>query len=118
MTEKNDIDISVFLNLNSKNDIEEFVKRLSWNESLKHMKALNYYLKMDFKEYRTVEIWTKLLEIKLILGNKIVKLRNMKSRVNRNKDTRKYPFKKTTKTGSKKNNKKKSKNTKKKSKKR
>ena len=73
---------------------------------------------MDFKEYRTVEIWMKLLEIKLILGDKIIKLRNMKSRVNRTKDTSKYPFSKTKKTGSKKNKKKKSKNVKKKSKKR
>lgn len=104
------INLDVFMNLRNKEEIIDYVKRLSWNQSLDNLRNINYYIKLysvqpgnepeaePQPESNKVtlapggELLKKLNLIKKHLEIKIRGLRTLKSKNNRTRDTRRYPF--------------------------
>ena len=92
------IELDVFMNFRTKNEMEEYVRKLTWDQCLNHLKSVNEYIRIlkverkpgGFSKY--VETHIKLNTIKPILEKKIINLRKLKSRTNRTADTRRYPF--------------------------
>ena len=104
------ININVFMNLRNKEEIIDYVKRLSWNQSLDNLRNINIYIDLysvhpgnepeaePQPESNKVtlapggELLKKLKLIKKHLEIKIRGLRRLKSKNNRTRDTRRYPF--------------------------
>jgi hypothetical protein len=93
------IELDVFMNFRTKNEMEEYVRKLTWDQCLNHLKSVNEYIRYPTKIERkpggfskAVERNFKLNTIKPILEKKIINLRKLKSRTNRTADTRRYPF--------------------------
>lgn len=91
------IELDVFMNFRTKNEMEEYVRKLTWDQCLNHLKSVNEYIRiLNLKTEGTLapggSALLKLNTIKPILEKKIINLRKLKSRTNRTADTRRYPF--------------------------